>query len=222
MSYEKNKLNKRKWRGQTCAFWFSPVITFPNSRSNTPVSQYGPSWFVKAHGTPGLGKRGAAFVSNLSPKGFLLIQAQLLCVWYGWLHFHGLKYHHGNLSESQEIGHLMYFIHPFARERDRAIELSPFLHFQTELIFLYSLDSEKAFSQRGNRDPSTNAKWPSPDDPVQTVHILLKRLHGCYVNTFRWNHTKRRVKPYYSRAQSCLCAWVFCTHSSEQVIRHTA
>ncbi len=43
----------------------------------------------------------------------------------------------------------MYFIHPFARERDRAIELSPFLHFQTELISLYSLDLEKAFSQRG-------------------------------------------------------------------------
>lgn len=157
-------------------------------------------------------------MSNLSPKGFLLIQAQLLCVWYGWLHFHGLKYHHGNLSESQEIGHLMYFIHPFARERDRAIELSPFLHFQTELIFLYSLDSEKAVSQRVTM---TQAQMQS--DPVQTTRSrLLKRLHGCYVNTFCWNHTKRHVKPYYSRAQSCLCAWVFCTHSSEQVIRHTA
>lgn len=62
----------------------------------------------------------------------------------------------------------MYFIHPFARERDRAIELSPFLHFQTELIFLYSLDSEKAFSQRVT---VTQAQMQS--DPVQTTRSRL-------------------------------------------------
>lgn len=61
----------------------------------------------------------------------------------------------------------MYFIHPFARERDRAIELSPFLHFQTELISLYSLDSEKAFSQRGTvnhaQKQMTWSRRPGPD-----------------------------------------------------------
>lgn len=61
----------------------------------------------------------------------------------------------------------MYFIHPFARERDRAIELSPFLHFQTELIFLYSLDSEKAFSQRVTMTQAqmqvTRSRRPGPD-----------------------------------------------------------
>lgn len=61
----------------------------------------------------------------------------------------------------------MYFIHPFARERDRAIELSPFLHFQTELISLYSLDSE-GFLSKSNHDPSANAS-----DPVQTTRSRL-------------------------------------------------
>lgn len=62
----------------------------------------------------------------------------------------------------------MYFIHPFARERDRAIELSPFLHFQTELISLYSLDSEESFLSKRNRDPCANA-----NDLVQTTRSRL-------------------------------------------------
>lgn len=53
----------------------------------------------------------------------------------------------------------MYFIHPFARERDRAIELSSFLHFQTELISLQFKLRERCVAIR-----------PGPSDAQNCAH----------------------------------------------------